>query len=110
MGKKYKNFKQLVDSITSSDKFKDEVKQEITSRALAKFLFYLRCEHNLTQKELADRVGCSQSRISKIEGSYDKDINLQDLFDYGKALNLQLELGYRDKSAKIVDLVNYHLN
>jgi len=109
MGKKYKSIKDLVEGLSESQEFKENIKNEILSRSLAKYLFTLRCENNLTQKELSDRVGCSQSRISKIEGSYDKDITLSDLFDYGEAFNLQLELGYRNKNAKIVDLVNYHI-
>ena len=49
-----------------------------------------------------------QSRISKIESSYDDEISLKELLDYGKALKLQLEIGYRQESSKIVDLIKYH--
>ena len=50
----------------------------------------------------------SQSKISKIEDAFDQDITIKDLLDYGKALNLHLEIGYRHPSAKVVDLIKYH--
>lgn len=108
MAKQYKDIKDLISDVSQTKKFEEDAKKEISTKSLSKFLFYLRCDHNLTQKELADKIGCSQSRVSKIEGSYDVEITMRDLFDYGKALDLQLELGYRAKTARVVDLINYH--
>lgn len=108
MGEKYKSVLEMVKKISTDDSYKELVANQIKGRLLAKFLFYLRCEHGLSQKELAEKIACSQSRISKIEHSLDKDLTIQDLLDYGKVLNLQLEIGYRHPSAKIVDLIKYH--
>ena len=108
MGEKYKSVLEMVKDISSDDSYKELIANKIKGRALAKFLFYLRCEHGLSQKELAERIGCTQSRISKIEHSLDKDLTIQNLLDYAKVLNLQLEIGYRHPSVKIVDLIKYH--
>ena len=88
--------------------FRKEVKEEIAKKSLSKFLFILRCEHNLTQKQLADKIGCTQSKISKIESANDNELSVQNLLDYAKALKLDLEIGYRSKNAKIADLIKYH--
>lgn len=92
----------------SEGKFSEEFDEEIKNRALSSFLFAIRCHNNLTQKQIANRIGCSQSKISKIESSYDSEISVKDLLDYSKALNLQLEIGFRNSNAKIVDLIKYH--
>ena len=57
---------------------------------------------------MADKLECTQSRISKIESADDDSLSIKDLMDYAKVLDLQLEVGYRQKNAKIVDLIKYH--
>ncbi|MFC1809514.1 hypothetical protein ACFL3D_05285, partial [Candidatus Omnitrophota bacterium] len=49
-----------------------------------------------------------QSRISKIESSYDDEVSVKDLLEYGYACGLQLELGYRSPTVKIADRIKYH--
>ncbi len=108
MGEKYKSVLEMVKGISGDSSYKELVANQIKGRSLAKFLFYLRCDQDLSQNQLAKKIGCSQSRISKIEHSHDRDLTIQDLLDYGKALNIQLEIGYRHSSVKITDLIKYH--
>jgi transcriptional regulator with XRE-family HTH domain len=108
MIKKYNSVSEMVKDISSNSELADSVAKEIRNRRMAKFLFSQRCKHNLTQKQMAEKIECSQSRVSKIENSYDRDISVGDLLDYAKALDLQLEMGFRHHSARIVDLIKYH--
>ena len=108
MGESYRSVEEMIKNIPAEDSYKELVEKRLKGKSLSRFLFYLRCQNGLSQKELASRIGCSQSRISKIEHAFDKDLTIQDLLDYGKVLNLQLEIGYRHPSAKIVDLIKYH--
>ena len=77
-------------------------------RKLVKLLFFLRCKENLSQKLLANKISCSQSRVSKIESSLDEELTIKDLRDYAKALNLEIELNFNDASMKLVDRIKYH--
>jgi transcriptional regulator with XRE-family HTH domain len=108
MSKKAESVSELLEKTGLDKTFKAAVNREIQERTLSKFLFALRCEHNLTQKEMADKIGCSQSRISKIESAVNSKIQIKDLLDYAHPLGLQLELGYRSKKVKIVDLIKFH--
>jgi len=108
MGEKYKSVQEMLKNIPAEDSYKELAEKRIRGKSLSKFLFYLRCQNGLSQKELANKIGCSQSRVSKIEHAFDKDLTIQDLLDYGKVLNLQLEIGYRHPSVKIIDLIKYH--
>jgi len=47
----------------------------------------------LTQAQIAERIGCTQSRISKLEGSVDRDLSLGEIFDYVKATGSQVSIG-----------------
>ncbi|MGR3176524.1 MAG: helix-turn-helix domain-containing protein [Candidatus Anammoxibacter sp.] len=109
MAKTYENVEELVKGLSTDNKFKDSVLQEIKSKSISKFLFALRCEHGLTQKQMSDKMDYTQSKISKIENAYDKNITVKDLLEYGNVLDLQLEIGFRKQGeVKIVDLIKYH--
>ena len=108
MDKKPNLISDLLKKVGVNKRIREHTEKEIQKRSLAKFLFALRCDHNLTQKQLAKKNNCTQSKISKLEAAYDNEITVQDLLNYAKGLNLQLEIGYRSKSVKIVDLIKYH--
>ena len=90
------------------EQVKQLLQKEIQGRKLVKLLFLLRCKENLSQKQLAHKMACSQSRISKIEGSLDEELTIKDIQDYAKALNLEIELNFNDASMKLVDRIKYH--
>ncbi len=108
MDKQFKNVEDMIKGLSDDKKFSDDTIQEIREKTISKFLFSLRCEQGLTQKQMAEKIGYSQSRISRIESAYDKDLKVEDLLMYGKALKFQLEVGYRAESTKITDLIKYH--
>lgn len=104
----YRSVSELIKNLPGENSFKELVEKEIQGKRLAKLLFYLRCKGNFSQKELAHKIGCSQSRISKIEGSPNEEITVKDLEDYAKALDLQVELGFSNSSTRLVDRIKYH--
>lgn len=104
----YKSVLELIKNLPGEDSFKELVEKEIQGKRLAKLLFYLRCKGNFSQKELAHKIGCSQSRISKIEGAPNEEITVKDLEDYAKALGLQVELGFSNSSTRLVGRIKYH--
>ena len=108
MNKRVNSVSELLKKASLEKGFRERTEKEIREKSLSKFLFALRCDNKLTQKQLADKIGCSQSRISKIESAYDREITVKDLLDYANALGLQLELGYRTRGVKIVDLIKFH--
>jgi len=108
MTQAHKSVSDLVKSLASDEEFKQLAIDEIEGRQIAKLLFFLRCKRSLSQKEMAKKIGCSQSQISKIESSHNKDLSVKDLLAYGEVFDLQLDVGYNDPSTKIVDHIKYH--
>jgi transcriptional regulator with XRE-family HTH domain len=49
----------------------------------------------LTQAQMAAKLRCSQSRISKIEDSQDADLSLGDIQAYARIVGLKLKLDLR---------------
>lgn len=108
MAKQFKNVADLITGLSEDENFKKDAIKHISENGLGKFLAFLRCEHRLTQKAIAEKIGCTQGRISKIESAKDDSLSIRDFIDYGNALGLELEIGFRSKKMKWVDMVKYH--
>ena len=108
MVKQFKSVDELINNISEDENFKKDAIKQISENGLGKFLSFLRCGHNLTQKEMADKMGCSQGRVSKIESAKDDSLSIRDFIDYGNALGMELEIGFRSKKMRWVDMVKYH--
>ena len=73
----------------------DAVRQLSTKTRLIDQLILARVAAGLTQAQLASKLRCSQSRISKIEDSQDADLSLGDLHAYARIVGLKLQLDLR---------------
>jgi len=58
-------------------------------------LIIARVAIGLTQAQMAAKLRCSQSRISKIEDSHDADLSLGDIHAYARIVGLKLTLDLR---------------
>lgn len=58
-------------------------------------LILARVAAGLTQSQMAVKLRCSQSRISKIEDSQDADLSLGEIQDYARIVGLKLKLDLR---------------
>jgi len=74
MTNKFNNVADLVKKLSDEENFSKELISEMKRKTIAPYLFALRCEHKLTQSELAVKMGYGQSTISKIESSDDDDL------------------------------------
>ncbi len=66
----------------------EEVEQQETTNTLIK----MRVSRGLTQADIAQKLKCSQGRISKIESGKDEDLRLSDLVDYSRATGVALQI------------------
>ena len=70
----------------------DAVRQLSTKTRLIDQLIVARVTAGLTQAQMAAKLRCSQSRISKIEDSQDVDLSLGDIQAYARIVGLKLRL------------------
>ena len=67
-----------------------------------------RAVRGLSQGDIAKSMGCTQSRVSKLERGMDADIRLEDLGKYANAVNMELRLVFAERRDTIVDEVKFH--
>jgi predicted XRE-type DNA-binding protein len=98
----------LIRSIDLPEERKQEQIDSINARRLSRLLTVMRVKKGMNQKRAAEKCGCTQSRISKLEYKEDRKITIGELLDYSDALGLDLSVQFTPKKMKIVDRVKMH--
>lgn len=109
MAKTYSGVSEMVKGISSDKEFKEETLEYLSHRTLARFLSTLRCGAGFTQKDMAEKIGCSQSKVSKLESSPDEKITVKDLIQFGQALDKRLAIGFESQDITIVEQIKHHV-
>lgn len=105
--KRYGSVTELLRQTTEAQ-FAQELEARLARRKLAKMLAVLRTTQGLSQQELAQKFGCTQSKISKMENGEDASINFGDLMQYMDAVNHRMHIILMPKDQKLVDEVKLH--
>ncbi len=106
--RQYTSVLELVQGIAPDRAFPAEFEEHIQRRNLIKHLFALRAAKGLAQRDLAEKLGCTQSRISKLENGTDDELRLGDLIKYVHALGLDFGIAMRPASQTVFDEIKYH--
>ncbi len=106
--KQYASVSQLIRDIAPTDEFRDEFEARIKSRTVIKRLLAMRAVRGLSQEDVAQRMDCSQSRISKLENGKDADARLGDLQAYADAVGCDLSAWPVPRDMKPTDKVKRH--
>lgn len=106
--KKYKNVPEMVRDLTEDKELAENIARDIEQRNIIDFLMALRTANDLSQSDIAKKMGCSQSRVSKLENGKDNDLRIGDFDAYVSALGLEMSIGLVKKNRTIVDDMKYH--
>lgn len=101
---KYANVAQMVRA-TADAPFADAFERRLHGRRIVKDLTVLRAGHGLSQGDVAEKMGCTQSRISKLESSKDFDLTLGDLAKYASAVGFRVGVVLEPKGSTTVSRV-----
>ena len=108
--KQYKSVTEMLRDVSPSTEIADAVEERISQRAIIKKLLALRAARKLSQKDVANKMGCMQSRISKLENGIDDDIRLGDFAWYCDALDMQCGMIVASKDKPVAAQVKYHVS
>jgi transcriptional regulator with XRE-family HTH domain len=98
----------MVRKLSEDRAFAEEFAQRLAERQLIKVLTVLRTRAGLSQQELAEVLGCTQSKVSKLESSNDADVRLGDLVNYTGAVGYEMRVFFVPKGQRTVDEVKTH--
>jgi transcriptional regulator with XRE-family HTH domain len=93
---------------TGDAAFADHFETYQSDRVLVNGLTVLRCVKGLTQAELAKRMDCGQSKVSKMETSVDSDLSFGDIIAFSHALDREVQLTLTPSHANGADHIRYY--
>jgi transcriptional regulator with XRE-family HTH domain len=96
---------EMVRETTDDDAFAAAFEGRLRGRGIVKELMVLRAVRGLSQGDVASRLGCTQSRISKLESSADADIRLGDLARYASAVGFRVDVVLESRETTAVERV-----
>ena len=90
--KQYKSVAEMARQVAKDKAFSDRLEKRLADRKIVKQLVALRSAKCMSQADIAKAIGCTQSKISKLESGLDIDLRLGDLEGYLDALGLASRL------------------
>ncbi len=96
---KTKSFGSLLTKELKNKDFKKEYEVLSNEFTLAKEIIKLRKKRNLTQKDLAEKIGTSQPAIARIESGNYKNLSLSLINRLAKALDAEPVIHLKSKNA-----------
>jgi transcriptional regulator with XRE-family HTH domain len=105
--KQYDNVSDLIGDLIEDGALANQIRQEIGEQRLSTALFTMRTHQGMTQTDVAEKIGCSQSAVSKLEHATEDQITVGDLVRYSSALGLNLSIRFT-KNMTAVESVKHH--
>jgi transcriptional regulator with XRE-family HTH domain len=99
----------MVRDITKDDAFADQLDRTVQDRLLLDLLMAKRAAADLSQQDIANRMNCTQGRISKLENGTDAELTIGEFQQYAKALDLEVAFGIRNRDITIAEQVKLHV-
>ena len=84
-----------------------EVCRQLNSQQLIWMLTAERIGHNLTQKDVAQAMGVSESTVCRMEQSDDADLNFGSILAYSRAVRLNMSILFDDEAMPIATRVKH---
>ena len=94
----YASVADMVRDLTDDNEVIDAVQESLDRQRIVRQLMAMRAANGLSQSDVGKSMGCTQSRVSKIENSADCDIRYGDLMQYAEAVGCKLTSGVSPSS------------
>lgn len=109
MKKTQKSVAEIAASLSGDNKFKDIVDHEIMYSKMVSTLIRLRVQKGVTQKHIAEYMGCDPTKISKLEAGNDLPLKWMDIIGYLSALNVSVSILFEDNSLPAAGQIKQHV-
>lgn len=89
-GRQYRSVSELVKKECLSDEVRDRFAENERETEIVQRLALMRQSAGITQQQMAEKLGVTQSAISKLEAGRDEDLTLAQIREYSKALDQRI--------------------
>lgn len=108
--RRYRSVTEMVRALSEDQAFADTMTHSLEERNIINHLMALRTSFGMSQQDIAAKMKCTQSRVSKLENGRDDDLRIGDFHAYAEALGLRLAiiLGKKEQPP-IAERIRYHV-
>ncbi len=92
---RFKNISDMVRNLTDDNEFVEAVDEALGRQKILRQLMAMRVTRDLSQADVSRKMGCSQSRVSKMENSADEQLRYGELRRYAEAVGCELVSGVK---------------
>lgn len=107
--KKYDRISLLAGNLADNTQAVDRVESLIRESWMVRTMLRHRLRAGMTQKDIAARMGCSPSRISKIEGGTDHSLGWVEVHQYFGALGMNVSVLLDRPSVPVAAKIKHHV-
>lgn len=93
--------------ILHDPKVETQINDDLARSRLIDWLVMERCKHDMSQSDVAKKMGVSVSKVSRLEDAYDDDLRLGELKDYSAAIGVKMSMFLSDEKLPIADRVKH---
>ena len=104
----YGSVSEMVRDLSEPD-FADDFDRYRSERQLVNALSIVRCLKGLSQADIATRMDCAQSKVSRIESSPDAEMSFGDFLGYAMALDRSIHLEILPMARNGADHIRFHV-
>jgi len=95
--------------LAGDEQVKALVEQEIAGSQIVNSLIQQRMGKKVSQKELAQRMGCDPSKISRMEAGNDAQLKIGDVTHYLTAIGVQMSMIFEDAELPAAERIKRHV-
>ena len=99
----YSSVAEMARNLSEDKALGERLSKNIRDRVLVDVLMGLRTRRGMSQSDIAAKMDCTQSKISKLESDKDDDLRLGDLRAYTEALGFQMTIRLTTGKQSLVD-------
>jgi len=106
-GRRYSTVTEMLANEAVPNEVRTKLKSLSEDTRIARALARLRVKHGLTQSEMGEKIGLSQSAVSKLEAGRDEELTLSDVRKYANALEERIGVSF-GKPMNAVEAIRSH--
>lgn len=103
--KQFSSVSEMVKVASGDQNLANQLGERVEKRNVIKHLMALRAGRGMSQRDMANAMNCSQSRISKLESGIDDDLRVGDIDNYLNVLGLEARLVVSKTNMTLADHV-----
>ena len=96
-------------ALSGDGNLKGRIQEEVDRCRLVDALVQMRLQKGVSQKQLAERMNCNPSKISRLEAGTDDTLKIGDVRDYVLGLNVGMSMIFEDQELPVAEQIKQHV-